>query len=51
MPIPGARYRFKKMGKNKSVRLAFKGKQVVEVTSFHKKGGILKKHKVIWRKR
>jgi len=31
MPIPGARYRWKKFPSGKKVRLAFKGNRVVEV--------------------
>jgi hypothetical protein len=50
MPIPNARYRFKQTSKNKRVRLAFVGRNVVEVTCFHKRGGVYKKHKTIWRK-
>lgn len=33
MPIPGARYRFKTFPSGKKVRLAFKGKEVVEAKS------------------
>ena len=44
MPIPGAKYRFKKMKNGKSMRLAFKGSKVVEATPFKKnKEGVLKK--------
>lgn len=44
MPIPGAKYRFKSLGKGKSVRLAFKDGKAVEATPFKKnKAGVLKK--------
>jgi len=44
MPIPGAKYRFKKMKNGKSMRLAFKSGKVVEATPFKKnKEGVLKK--------
>ena len=36
MPIPGARYRWKKMKSGKKIRLAFKNNKVVEVK---KRGG------------
>lgn len=50
MPIPGARYRFKRLPGGKVIRLAFKDNEAVEVRKFHKgpsgklvKGKFLKK--------
>jgi hypothetical protein len=38
MPLPGARYRFKKNKDGTFTRLAFQGNKVVEVKKFKKKG-------------
>lgn len=49
MPLPylkkKIRYRYKKISPTKRQRLAFVGKKrVVEVTTYHKKNGWVKKH-------
>ena len=51
MPIPGVKYRFKSLGHNKKLRLAFKGKKVVEIVDFHKRGGVYKRHRMIYKAR
>lgn len=38
MPIPGAKYRFRKIKGGKQQRLAFKGGKVVEVANYSKAG-------------
>ncbi|HYT19151.1 MAG TPA: hypothetical protein VEW05_02860 [Candidatus Polarisedimenticolia bacterium] len=38
MPIPGAKYRFRKISGGKEQRLAFKGGKVVEVANYSKAG-------------
>ena len=38
MPIPGAKYRFRKIKGGKEQRLAFKGGKVVEVANYSKAG-------------
>jgi hypothetical protein len=38
MPIPGARYRFRKLKGGRKQRLAFKGGKVVEVVNYSKAG-------------
>lgn len=44
MPLgKGIRFRFKRLGKGKAVRLAFKGNKVVEAAPFKSKGGKLHK--------
>ncbi len=39
MPIPNAKYRFKKISPTMENRLTFVGNKVVEVTPFYKKDG------------
>ena len=51
MPISGARYRFKQITPTKKLRLAFKGKNVVEIVDFHKHGKVYKRHRMIFKAR
>ena len=47
MPLPkGTRYRYKKVSPKTRVRLAYVGRpgRVVEVTTYHRKNGWVRKH-------
>lgn len=46
MPLPykNVRYRYKTISKNKRQRLAFSGKDVVEVANYNRKNGWVKSH-------
>jgi len=45
MPVPkGIRYRYRKISKKKRQRLAFVNNKVVEITTYHRRNGWVKKH-------